>query len=132
MFWVVPIMAGLIALAGLVVDGGNALAAREQAADLAQQAARAGADALSPLSLHDSDPSQLTADPAAARAAVLRTLAPEGITDPTVTIDGDSVTVSITVHEDTQVLSIVGVNQLSGSASATATALHGTSTGGTG
>ncbi|MGH3626506.1 MAG: hypothetical protein ACRDRL_03550, partial [Sciscionella sp.] len=27
-FWVVPIMAGLIALAGLVVDGGNVLAAR--------------------------------------------------------------------------------------------------------
>ena len=131
-FGVVPIMAGLIALAGLVVDGGNALAARERAADLSEQAARAGADALSPLSLHDADPSQLTADPAAARAAVLRVLAPAGITDPTVTIDGDSVTVSVTVHENTQILSIVGVDQLSGNATATAIALHGTGEGGTG
>lgn len=131
-FWIVPIMAGLIALTGLVVDGGNALAAREQAADLSEQAARAGADALSPLALHDADPSQLTADPAAARAAVLRVLTPAGITDPTVTIEGDSVTVTVTVHRDTQILSIVGLDQLSGSASATATALHGTAQGGTG
>jgi len=131
-FWVVPIMAGLIALTGLVVDGGNALAARERAADLSDQAARAGADALSPLALHDADPGDLTADPSAARAAVLRVLTPAGITDPTVTIQGDSVTVTVTVHEDTQILSIIGVNELSGTATSTATALHGTTAGGTG
>ena len=41
----------LMAMAGLVIDGGAAIAARARAADLAQQAARAGADALSPVSL---------------------------------------------------------------------------------
>ena len=37
---------GMLAMAGLVIDGGAALAARGRAADVAQQAARAGADAL--------------------------------------------------------------------------------------
>jgi Flp pilus assembly protein TadG len=132
MFWVIPIMVGLIAMAGLIVDGGNAIAARERAEDVAQQAARAGADALSPVALHDANPGQLTADPAAARAAAQRVLDAAGITHPNVVISGDSVTVSVTVHEKTQVLSAFGLNDVSGSASSTATALHGGTTGGTG
>ncbi len=132
MFWVVPIMVGLIAMAGLIVDGGDAIAAREQAADVAQQAARAGADALSPTSLHDSDPADLTANPGAARAAAQRVLDTAGISNPTVVVSGDSVTVSVTVHEKTQILSAFGLNNISGSASSTAVALHGSRTGGTG
>lgn len=132
MFWVVPIMIGLIAMAGLIVDGGNAISARQRAADVSQQAARAGADALSPTALHDANPSDLSADPGAARAAAQRVLDSAGITNPTVMISGDSVTVSVTVHEKTQVLSAFGLNDISGSASSTATALHGSNTGGTG
>ncbi|MBN9620783.1 MAG: hypothetical protein J0H43_13795 [Actinobacteria bacterium] len=132
MFWVVPIMIGLIAMAGLIVDGGNAISARERAEDVSQQAARAGADALSPIALHDSDHSALTADPWAARAAAQRVLDSAGISNPTVVVNGDSVTVSVTVHEKTQVLSAFGLNDISGSASSTATALHGSNTGGTG
>ena len=132
MFWVVPIMIGLIAMAGLIVDGGNAISARERAEDVSQQAARAGADALSPIALHDSDPSALTADPGAARAAAQRVLDSAGISNPTVVVNGDSVTVSVTVHEKTQVLSAFGLSDISGSASSTATALHGSNTGGTG
>lgn len=132
MFWVIPIMVGLIAMAGLIVDGGNAIAARERAEDVAQQAARAGADALSPVALHDANPGDLTADPTAARAAAQRVLDAAGITHPNVVISGDSVTVSVTVHEKTQVLSAFGLDDVSGSASSTATALHGGTTGGTG
>jgi Flp pilus assembly protein TadG len=132
MFWVIPIMVGLIAMAGLIVDGGNAISARERAEDVSQQAARAGADALSPTALHDSEPSDLSADPGAARAAAQRVLDSAGITNPTVVVNGDSVTVSVTVHEKTQVLSAFGLNDISGSASSTATALHGSNTGGTG
>lgn len=132
MFWVVAIMVGLVAMAGLVVDGGNAIAARQRAADVAQQAARAGADALSPSTLHNADPSELTADPTAARAAAQRVLDTAGISHPTVVVTGNSVTVSVTVHEKTQVLSAFGLNDISGSASSTATALHGSDTGGTG
>jgi len=129
MFWVIPVMLGLVAMAGLVVDGGNAIAARQHAADLAQQAARAGADALSPDSLHAAEPSQLTADPGAATTAADKVLAAGGVAG-TVTIDGDSVTVSVTMHQQTQILSAFGLSSVSGSATSTATALHGTTTGG--
>ena len=129
MFWVIPVMLGLVAMAGLVVDGGNAIAARQHAADLAQQAARAGADALSPDSLHAAEPPQLTADPGAATTAAGKVLAAGGVAG-NVTVDGDSVTVSVTVHQQTQVLSAFGLSAVSGSATSTATALHGTTTGG--
>lgn len=132
MFWMIPLMLGLIAMAGLIVDGGNAIAARERAEDVAQQAARAGADALSPVSLRDSGPNDISADPGAARAAAQRVLDTAGISNPSVTVDGDSVTVSVTVHEHAQILSAFGLNDISGSATSTATALHGGATGGTG
>jgi Flp pilus assembly protein TadG len=129
MFWVIPVMLGVIAMAGLVVDGGTAIAARQHAADLAQQAARAGADALAPVSLHAAEPSQLTADPGAAMTAADKILAAGGVAG-TVTVDGDAVTVSVTVHQQTQILSAFGLTAVSGSATSTATALHGTTTGG--
>ena len=130
MFWVIPLMLGLIAMAGLVVDGGNALAARGKAEDAAQQAARAAADALEPSSVLNADPSALAADPGAARAAAQRILDTAGISGATVTISGDSVTVSVTVHQHAQILSAFGLNDIRGSATATATALHGDANGG--
>lgn len=130
MFWVIPMMLGLIAMAGLIVDGGAALAARGRAEDSAQQAARAAADALSPSTVFTADPSGLTADPGAARAAAQRVLDTAGIASSTITISGDSVTVSVTVHEHAQILSAFGLNDINGSASATAYALHGDANGG--
>lgn len=125
--YVVAITVGLVALAGLVIDGGKALAAREKAADTAQQAARAGADALSPDSLRN--PGPLAASPAGATRAADAVLATGGLTG-TVSVDGDNVTVSVVVHEATAILSAVGVNQITGTATASATALRGTTTGG--
>jgi Flp pilus assembly protein TadG len=125
--YVVVITVGLLAMAGLVIDGGNALAAREQATDVAQQAARAGADALSPESLRGS-PTGLTASPAAAQAAANRVLDTAGLTG-TVTVDGNNVTVTVLVHKDTTILSAFGVGPIEGRATSTATALHGTTTG---
>jgi Flp pilus assembly protein TadG len=125
-------MVGLIAMAGLVVDGGNAISARQRAADVAQQAARAGADALSPETLRNSDPSALFADQSAAKAAAQRVLDTARISNPDVSVDGDSVTVSVTIHEPTQIMSAFGLTHISGSATSTATALHGNNAGGTG
>lgn len=128
--YVVVIALGLLAMAGLVIDGGNALAAREQAADAAQQASRAGADALSPSSLRG-NPAGLTATPAAAQAAADRVLAAAGVNGTvTVGVAGDSVTVTVVVHKSTTILSAVGVSDISGTATATATALSGTTAGG--
>jgi Flp pilus assembly protein TadG len=125
--YVVVITVGLLAMAGLVIDGGNALAAREQATDVAQQAARAGADALSPESLRGS-PTGLTASPAAAQAAANRVLDTAGVTG-TVRVDGADVSVTVVVHKDTTILSAFGVGPIKGKATSTATALHGTTTG---
>jgi len=126
--YVVVITVGLLAMAGLVIDGGNALAAREQATDAAQQAARAGADALTPDSLRGS-PTGLTASPAAAQLAANRVLDTVGVTG-TVSVNGDNVTVSVVVHKNTTILSAFGVGPIEGKATSTATALHGTTTGG--
>ena len=115
---------GLLAMAGLVVDGGAALAARGRAADVAQQAARAGADALLPGTLRNSSPDGLRVNPDAARAAAKQVLAAAGVTGE-VAINVDSVTVHALVTRRTALLSAVGINVVTGAASATATVLVG-------
>lgn len=124
-----PLTVALLAMAGLVIDGGAAIAARERAADLAEQAARAGADALVPASLRGHSPTGLRVDPAAARAAADRVLSLGGDTGE-LTINGLDVTVTAHVPRRAVILSAVGINDLTGTATATATVLHGTTTGG--
>jgi Flp pilus assembly protein TadG len=121
--YVVVTTIGLLAIAGLVIDGGNAITAREQAVDTARQGSRAGA-ALSPDSLRGSS-NKLSASPAAAQAAANRVLQTAGLTG-SVSVDGDNVTVTVVVHRSTTILSAFGLNDISGRATATATALHGT------
>jgi Flp pilus assembly protein TadG len=123
--WAVAMMA----MAGLVIDGGAAIAARARAADLAEQAARAGADALSPASLRGPRPADLQVDPTAARTAANRVLTLGGATGE-VTISGHYVSVTAHVPRQATVLTAVGINDLTGTATATATVLHGTTTGG--
>ena len=126
--YVVVVALGLLAAAGLVLDGGAAFAARGAAATAAQQAARAGADALDPVSLRAGTPAGLTVNVAAARAAANRVLAAAGATG-TVTVNGTAVTVTAHVASRTYVLSAVGVDQLTGTGTFTAVPLHGTTTG---
>jgi Flp pilus assembly protein TadG len=123
------IAVGLLAMAGLVIDGGAAIAARGKAADLAQEAARAGADALTPDSLRATTPAALRIDPTAARRAALRVLTLGGATGE-VSVIGLDVTVVAHVPQRAAVLSAVGVTDLAGTARGTATVLHGTATGG--
>lgn len=115
----------LFAFAGLVLDGGAALTARGQAADTAQQAARAGADALDSGSLRSG---ALRADPAAAAAAARAVLSAAGV-DGQVEVAGSQVTVTAHVSLPTAILSMVGVSEVSGSATYSAFPLHGTTTG---
>lgn len=122
---VMPILAvAMLSMAGLVVDGGAALAARGQAADVAQQAARAGADALAPDSLRRSGPQGLVVDPAAAVAAADRVLAAGQVVGQ-VRVAGDTVTVTAQLSRPTAMLSAVGVDSVTGRGSATATVLYG-------
>jgi Flp pilus assembly protein TadG len=116
-------------MAGFVLDGGAALAARERAADLATQAARAGANALSPPSLRG-QPGGLQANPAAAQQAATRVLADAGVSADVdaVTVDGNTVRVTVTVHRATVILDAFGVKDISQTASASATAIYGGTT----
>lgn len=112
----------LFAVAGLVLDAGLALSAKAQALDIAQAAARAGAQQLD-LTLYRTS-SRAELDPQRAASAANAWLASAGA-------DGDAsattTTVTVTVRRttNTQLLHLVGIRQLHVSASATATAVQG-------
>jgi Flp pilus assembly protein TadG len=115
-----------LAMAGLVIDGGAALATRERAADLATQAARAGASALTPTSLRGL-PTALQVNPGAARRAADQVLTDGGATG-AVTVSGATVTVTAHLARHTVILSAVGLNDISQSATASATPIVGNAT----
>ena len=81
----------LFVLVGLVVDGGRVLAARRDAIDVAEQAARLGADQLSVDGLRSG---RYELDPSAATSAVNGELRAYGLSGD-VTISEDSVTVRV-------------------------------------
>lgn len=119
MLILIPLMSAMMLFAGLVLDGGAALAAREHAANVAREAARAGADALTPTSLRTAEPSQLTLDPASATQAAQSVLAAAGLTG-TVTVSGATVTVTATASRRTAMLTLVGISSLSETMTASA------------
>ena len=115
---------GLLAMAGLVIDGGTALATRGRAHDVAQQAARAGADALSAASLRGADPAGLQIDPIQARSEAQKYLSAGGATG-TVSVTQNTVTVTAHIAARSKILSAFGVPDISGDGKATATIVRG-------
>ena len=118
----------LFGLAGLVLDGGRQLAARQQAADLAEQAARAGADRLDISTLRTTGASEFTDGPArAAACGYVTTADPSATCTATVTAGtgGPQVKVRVRTSSPTVLLSLVGVNRLHTDGTATATAVTG-------
>lgn len=116
----------LFLLGGLVVDGGEKLTAARRASDVAEQAARAGAQSVSITSLRESG--RLAVDPAAARSAALAYLADSGERG-TVQVDGDVITVTTTVTRPTVILGIVGIGDVSATGVGSARLVSGVSTG---
>ena len=121
--FVVIFTLALLVMAGLVLDGGLALAAKVQAIDDAQAAARAGAQAID-IPLYRAT-GQITLDPTEAAADADAYLARSGHTG-TVTVNGDQVTVTITISQPTQILDLAGIDQLTETGTGTATAEQGT------
>jgi len=117
--FVVIFTVALLVMAGLVLDGGLALSAKVRAIDDAQAAARAGAQAIN-IPLYRAT-GQVTLNPTEASADAEQYLAQAGQSG-TVTVNGDQVTVTITVTQRTQLLSLAGIDHLSVSGSGTATA----------
>jgi Flp pilus assembly protein TadG len=112
----------LLAVAGLVLDAGLALSEKVRAQDIAQAAARAGAQELDLYKYRTSNLAEL--DPARAASAAQAWLASAGV-EGEATATTTTVTVTVRRTSDTQLLQIVGVRQLHVSATATATAVQG-------
>jgi hypothetical protein len=120
--FVVVFAFALVLLAGLVIDGGLTLAAKVQAIDEAQAAARAGAQAID-LPLFRSS-GEVVLDPAEATQLAEAYLAKTGHVG-TVTVDGDQVSVSVSVTQPMQILSVAGLDHITVTGHGTAVAEHG-------
>jgi len=118
--FVVVAVTGLLLVAALVLDGGNALAARSRAIGIAEEAARAGCQQIDLAAYRAGRP--LTLDPPAAERAVRDYLAAAGAGGQVVVDDG-AVTVTATVRGDTQLLGVIGIEtfEVTGTGAARAT-----------
>lgn len=116
--FVIFLATAFLAMAGLVIDGGYAMAGSRRLTNHAEQAARIGADAINPASLRDGGEPRV--DPAAAAVAARAYLDRVGSQGASVSVHGDTVHVTIRDRKRTTVLSAVGITSLpiSGSASA--------------
>ncbi len=111
----------LFAVTGLVLDGGNAMVASQTASIEAEQAARAGAQAMSVDSLRNGGQEL---DPAAAENAAQAFMTASGHPG-TVTVENGVVSVRVSYRIATQVLGIVGIRSLQVTGSAAAVDLRG-------
>jgi Flp pilus assembly protein TadG len=121
----VLITPAIFGVAGLVVDGGRALNARQHAANQAEQAARAAraaADAVDVDAIRKG--AGLAIDPLAARRAAERYLAAAGATG-TVSLGPQSVTVTVKASTQTAFFAVIGVNHISVTGTATARPARG-------
>jgi len=123
--FVILVMVGLLALLGLVVDGGVALTARQAANVEAEQAARAGAGALSKDALRAG---LIEIDGPAAVIAAEAFMAAAGHPG-SATVAGGVVTVWIRYQVPTTILGIIGIDRFEVSAEATALNVGGVTRG---
>ncbi|WP_254885908.1 pilus assembly protein TadG-related protein [Streptomyces sp. NA02950] len=114
--FVVGIVAALWLFAGIVVDGGLALAGKVRALDVAQEAARTGAQQLDIGRLRSTEDIRLLKGKAAHAATAYVTAT--GDTAKT-TVRGQEVTVQVTHHQPAQILQLIGVRALTVTAHAT-------------
>ncbi|MGH8882375.1 MAG: TadE/TadG family type IV pilus assembly protein [Stackebrandtia sp.] len=109
--FVLLIAVALMSCAGLVIDGGYALAGSRRLTGQAQQAARIASDALNEDSLRDGD-GDVSVVRAKASAAASAYLSQVGAPSPSISINGGEVTVVLTDAQPTAILSVVGVGSL--------------------
>jgi Flp pilus assembly protein TadG len=113
----------LIALAGIVIDGGAKLRAAENADAVAQEAARAGAGMVDQSAAYAHG--TFVVDQAQAISAARAYLAAGGFRG-TVTASGrEAIQVRVTITQPTRVLSIIDINSMTSTGSATASLVTG-------
>jgi hypothetical protein len=120
--WFVICALGFFVIAGLVADGGTALAARARAASDAYAAARAGAQNLLSASLASgSAPNVNRISAVSAAQAVLGADNAQG----TVAVSKDTVSVSVRANPPTVLLGLIGITHIAVSATSSASARVG-------
>lgn len=121
--FVVVLATAFIVGAGLVIDGGLALAGKSTAEDEAQQAARTAATVLAQQPLRDG---QIVVNAAPALAAAHAYIAATG-DGGTIALDGTLIHVRVVRHQPTRILGLFGVSEITVTANATARIESGTS-----
>jgi hypothetical protein len=107
--FVVIVVTAVLAFGGLVLDGGLALAAKVRAIGEAQEAARAGAQEIDLAAYRDNGALRLVPQQASAAArAYLATVGRSG----TVSIAGNTVNVTVTISQPTQLLGLIGIGSI--------------------
>jgi hypothetical protein len=117
-------MTMFLALTGLVTDGGHYLDVKQQAASIAEQAARAGAGSLDVSQLHTGT---ISVDPTVAVTAAENQMSLAGQPG-TAWVVGDTVYAQISERVPTQLLGIIGVGSLSLVVTESATDVSGVTT----
>ncbi len=114
--WFVIMTLPMLLMAGLVFDGGRVLSERRESLDVAQNAARAGAQAVDISQVRDGG---LVVSASEAETAAKDYLQVNGFTGVVVVV-GDTVTVTVTQEVQTTLLSSIGIRSrtVSGTASA--------------
>lgn len=120
--WVLVLTLACMLLAGLLLDGGLALAAHTRALDDAEGAARAGAQQLDLAAYREQGIVRL--DPDAASAAARAYLTDAGAAG-AVTATATEVSVRVRRAQPTQLLHLIGVRVIHAEAVATARPRHG-------
>jgi hypothetical protein len=113
----------LLALAGIVIDGGAKLAQAENANAIAQEAARAGAGMVNQGKALATG--SFTVDQTRALAAARQYLARLGVAGTAVADGPDAIRVTVRLIAPTRVLSIIGINSMRSTGSATASLAAG-------
>ncbi|TFV88103.1 hypothetical protein E4P40_10355 [Blastococcus sp. CT_GayMR20] len=114
---------GLLLIIGLAVDGGAKVAATQRANAIADEAARAGGQALD---IAAALAGQVRVDPAAAVTAAQEYLDRNGVQGQVWVVDGDSLQVTTTITEPTTFLGLIGISSLTVEGSGTADLVPGT------
>ena len=117
---------GLLLIVGLAVDGGAKVAATQRANAIADEAARAGGQALD---VSAALTGQVRVDPAAAVAAAQDYLSRTGVQGTVTVVDSDTLQVSTTISEPTTFLGLIGIQTMTVEGSGTADLITGQSGG---
>lgn len=113
----------LLAFAGLVVDAGTKLDNYENASTFAQEAARAGAGHVDQSEAYTN--ATFVVDEPQAILAARAYLAAVGVSGTVAAVGDDAIRVTVTITSPTKILSIVGIDTVTSTGTATASLLSG-------